>query len=98
MDAKDSFIEGVWEKVRMLEYKKIEEELVKEGQRNLRREKIKVGSILFLVALLILIPVYFLVKDTLFSTIISGVVLLSLGKVYEYIQDSNVERRVFYEN
>lgn len=98
MDARDSFIDGVWEKVKILEYKKIEEELVKEGQRNLRREKIKVGSILFLVALLILIPVYFLVKDTLFSTIISGVVLLSLGKVYEYIQDSNVERRVFYEN
>ena len=98
MDARDSFIDGVWEKVRILEYKKIEEELVKERQRQLFKAKLKVGLILLLVALLILIPVYFLVKDTLFFIIISGVVLLSLGKVYEYIQDSNVERRVFYEN
>lgn len=98
MKTKDSFIDGVWEKVRILEYKKIEEELVKERQRQLFREKLKIGMILSLVALLILIPVYFLVKDTLFFITISGVVLLSLGKVYEYIQDSNVERRVFYEN
>ena len=98
MDARDSFIDGVWEKVRILEYKKIEEELVKERQSQLFKVRMKVGLILLLVALLILIPVYFLVKDTVFSTIISGVVLLSLGKVYEYIQESNVERRVFYEN
>ncbi len=98
MDARDSFKDGVWEKVRILEYKKIEEELVKERQSQLFKVRMKVGLILLLVALLILIPVYFLVKDTLFFIIISGVVLLSLGKVYEYIQDSNVERRVFYEN
>ncbi len=98
-DQRDTdFISGVWQKVRYLEYIKHEEELVKQNNKKLVIKRLRIGTCLFTAALLILLPVLLTIGLNMFSILIIGIVALSESTLYEYLQNTNIQRGFKHEN
>lgn len=57
MNKEDKFIDGVWDRVRYMEYMEIENKRVRDNERRFRRENLKTASILggLLMAVVIII-------------------------------------------
>jgi len=92
------FIEGVWRKVRYLEYSRMEEEEIKIRQKMLFRQSFKLGTIFLIIILSSVVPLLITDNFSLFSIVVSGFILLGSGAAYEYIRDSYIPRRINHEN
>ncbi|MFZ5989498.1 MAG: hypothetical protein ACOYWZ_20570 [Bacillota bacterium] len=91
-----NFIEGVWKKVRYLEYKKAEEELVKKNQRISILRKLKLGASLVAVVLVAAILTFILFGINPGTIVLVGSTALGAGAFYEYSQDLKLDWRSFY--
>lgn len=92
------FIAGVWQKVRYLEYSKYEDELIKQNNKIMRNKKIKTGICLAAIAMIIIIPLLQNLGISILSIIIIGIVTLSGGTLYEYIENVNIHGGIKHEN
>lgn len=92
------FIAGVWQKVRYLEYLKCEDETIKHNTKILIIKNIKIGVCLTAIALMIIIPVLLTIEINAASIVIIGIVALSSGTLYEYIENVNIHGRIKHEN
>lgn len=90
------FIEGVWKKVRYLEYKRAEEELVKKNQRVSMLRKLKLGVFLLVVVLVTAILTFMLFGFNPGTIVLVGSTALGAGAFYEYSQDLKLDWRSFY--
>lgn len=97
-DDDKEFIEGVWQKVRYLEYIKQEEETIKENNKYLFLVRIKTALCLLAVAILFAVPLLMTEGVNIFTIIVIGSVLLSEGIIYEYIQSICILRGNRHEN
>ena len=92
------FISGVWRKVRVLEFEKKEQELIKENRKLQFKETIRLVLIISIPMLFIFLPLLILTKLALFPLILTGIYLLSASIFYEYLQTSSNLRRIINEN
>lgn len=98
-DADDKeFIEGVWQKVRYLEYLKNEEEIVSKNNKHLFKVKIKTALCLLAAALIFIVPLVIAIGVNIFTIIVIGMVILSEGIIYEYLENVNIYRGTKHEN
>jgi ABC-type bacteriocin/lantibiotic exporter with double-glycine peptidase domain len=92
------FINGVWKKVRVLEYEKREQDFIKENRKLQLKETVRLVLIISIPMLFIFIPLLILTKLALFPLILTGIYLLSASIFYEYLQTSSNLRRIINEN
>lgn len=99
IEADDNqFIEGVWQKVRYLEYIKKEDEIIRENNKHLSSVKIKTALCLLAAAIIVTVPLVITIGINILTIIVIGTVLLSEGIMYEYIQNVSIYRRTKHEN
>lgn len=92
------FIEGVWQKVRYLEYLKYEEEIVRENSKHFLKVKIKTALCLLAAALIFIVPLVIAARINIFTIIVIGMLILSEGIIYEYLENVNIYRGTKHEN
>lgn len=92
------FVQGVWRKVRYVEFRRKDEEAVRERVKKLRQEKIKLILLLSSIVLPACIWLLATVGVNMFSLIITGILLLSGGTLYEFIPEMLMNRRNLHEN
>ncbi len=77
------FIDSVWRKVRYLEYKRSEEELLYKSQRSLYRVRLR-NAIIFLITLvLVSLFFFFIVRINMFTLMLLGTIYMGIGLLYE---------------
>lgn len=77
------FIDCVWRKVRHLEYKRSEEELLYKRQRSLYSVRIR-NAIIFLITLvLVSLFFFFIVRINMFTLMLLGTIYMGIGLIYE---------------
>lgn len=92
------FIQGVWRKVRYLEYVQSEQETIKENQRKLREKKLRIGILLTTFVLLMTVPLFIFFGIGMFSLVLNGFAYLSAGALYEYLVGVETDRRNYGAN
>lgn len=100
MEAKSdekAFIEGVWRKVRYLEYQKREEALLKKLQCDYRKKRLKSAICILPVIAAATISTLSITGVGMFSLIVLGSLYMAAGVCYEYIPDLNYRRRQQHE-
>lgn len=93
-----AFIEGVWRKVRYLEYQKREEALLKKLQSDYRKKRLKSVFCILPVITAATISMLSIAGIGLLSLIVLGSLYMAAGVLYEYIPDLNYKRRQQYEH
>ncbi len=80
---RSKFIDSVWRKVRYLEYKRSEEELLYKRQRSLYRVRLR-NAIIFLITLvLVSLFFFFIVRINMFTLMLLGTIYMGIGLLYE---------------
>lgn len=92
------FLEGVWSKVRYLEYVKEEQEKIKQNSRKLAAAKMKLAAMLAVAVIMISVPIIMLNGLELSTFLGVGLLLLGAGAVYEYYSEKQDDRRATYGN
>lgn len=91
------FLDGVWRKVRRLEFEQIQAEIVKENKRRLLVKELKLGLFLVMLVLVIVIPLFIIDKGNAFSVITAGFIFMGAGIIHEYLIDMESKGRAIYE-
>lgn len=94
----NEFIQEVWSKVRYLEYKKDEQEIVYKKQSKIRKERIKFILIILSALSPCSIAIFIVSGIHLYSMIAVGILILIASALYEYVQEIRITRRSLYEN
>lgn len=97
-DADKDFLDGVWSKIRYLEYVKAEQEKVKQNSRRLAAARIKLASALAVAVIMISVPMLVITGLELGTMLGIGLLLLGAGAIYEYYSEKESNRRATYGN
>lgn len=91
------FLDGVWSKVRYLEYVQAEQQQIKQNARRLRTVRFKLAALLMTAVIMISIPILLLNGFDLGSIIGIGVLVLGAGAFYEYGIETETDRRATHD-
>lgn len=92
------FLEGVWRKVKYMEYIKAEEETVKKRQQLLRTRKIKIVVSLSLIVLLVITPTLFMAGINMGTIFLFGFLVMCASSFYENLGEIDFIWRVRHGN
>ena len=92
-DDHSKFLDSVWRKVRYLEYKRSEEELLCKRKRSLYRVRIR-NAIFFLITVaLVSLFFFFIVRINMFTLMLLGSIYMGVGLLYESFSYITFNRR-----
>ncbi len=80
---RSKFIDSVWRKVRYLEYKRSEEELLYKSQRSLYRVRLRNAIIFLITFVLVSLFFFFIVRMNMFTLMLLGTIYMGIGLLYE---------------
>lgn len=80
---RSKFIDSVWRKVRYLEYKRSEEELLYKSQRSLYRVRLRNAIIFLITFVLVSLFFFFIVRINMFTLMLLGTIYMGIGLLYE---------------
>lgn len=80
---RSKFIDSVWRKVRYLEYKRSEEELLYKSQRSLYRVRLRNAIIFLITFVLVSLFFFFIVRINMLTLMLLGTIYMGIGLLYE---------------
>ncbi len=92
------FVNGVWRKVKYLEYLKSEEEITSCAEKKILKKTLKIALFTSAAAAAFILPAFFINGFDMFFIMYSGIVVLSIGVIYESFIESLLTERSHHEN
>ncbi|MFZ5354685.1 MAG: hypothetical protein ACOZCL_18435 [Bacillota bacterium] len=89
----EEFIDGVWSKVRYLEYMKREEDIIRENNRAIVKRRLRLLAAFAAALVFVIIPLILVAGYDTGALYVSGIILLGCGAAYEYLYEKEIFRR-----